>query len=217
MLSSSLLLLATAALSQTVAAWQVELPYHVTSVPVENYTNSSGKILTKPLLAYFSIPYASPPLGKLRFEYPVAPKPGKKVILNNTDYGLVCSQPIGNPPLPQGEDCLTLSVFRPQNASYSTKLPVVVWTPGGSFNTGGGRGLNVPSMVGNAPQDFIGVSINYRLGAFGFLPSSLTHRAGLLNIGLMDQKMAYEWVQQYIELFGGDPNRVTVRTLFANR
>jgi acetylcholinesterase len=67
-------------------------------------------------------------------------------------------------------------------------------------------------MVGNAPQDFIGVSINYRLGAFGFLPSSLTHRAGLLNIGLMDQKLAYEWVQQYIELFGGDPDRVTVRT-----
>lgn len=130
MLPSSLLLLATAALSQTVAAWQVELPYHVTSVPVENYTNSSGKILNKPLLAYFSIPYAQAPLGKLRFEYPVAPKPGKKVTLNNTDYGLVCSQPIPNPPVPQGEDCLTLSVFRPQNASYDKKLPVVVWTPG---------------------------------------------------------------------------------------
>jgi hypothetical protein len=130
MLSSSFLLLAAAALSQTVAAWQVELPYHVTVTPVENLTNSSSKILNKPLLAYYSIPYAEVPIGKLRFQYPVAPKPGKKVTLNNTDYGLVCSQPVLGPPVPQGEDCLTLSVFRPQNASYSTKLPVVVWTPG---------------------------------------------------------------------------------------
>ena len=209
MLSSSLLLLATCALSQTVSAWNVQLPYHVTVTPVENYVNASGKALEKPLLAYFSVPYAQPPTGKLRFEYPVPIKPGKPTTLNNTDYGLVCSQPNTNPPVPQGEDCLTLSIFKPYT-SGTEKLPVVIWTPGGAFNTGGGRGLNVPSMVGNAPQDFIGVSINYRLGAFGFLPSSLTQRAGLLNIGLYDQKMAYEWVQQYIELFGGDPNKVTV-------
>ena len=209
MISSSLLLLATCALSQAVSAWQVELPYHVTVTPVENYVNASGKALDKPLLAYRAIPYAQPPVGKLRFQYPVPIKPGKPTTLSNTDYGLVCSQPTATPPVPQGEDCLTLSIFKPYTNS-TEKLPVVIWTPGGAFNTGGGRGLNVPSMVGNAPQDFIGVSFNYRLGAFGFLPSSLTHRAGLLNIGLMDQKMAYEWVQQYIELFGGDPNKVTV-------
>jgi carboxylesterase type B len=212
MLKTSLLLLATAAISHT-SAYTVDLPYHVSVQPVWDYTNSSGKILEKPLLAYFSIPYAEPPVGKLRFQYPVEPKNGKKTLLANKDYGNVCSQPTPNPPVPQGEDCLTLSIFKPQYPSNSTEpLPVVIWTPGGAFNTGGGRGLNVPSMVGNAPQDFIGVSINYRLGAFGFLPSSLTYRAGLLNLGLADQKMAYEWVQEHIELFGGDPDRVTVST-----
>lgn len=210
MLKTSLLLLATAAISQT-TAYTVDLPYHVSVQPVWNYTNSSGKILEKPLLAYFSIPYAEPPVGKLRFQFPVSPKNGQKTLLNNKDYGNVCSQPVPTPPVPQGEDCLTLSIFKPQYPSNSTeRLPVVIWTPGGAFNTGGGRGLNVPSMVGNAPQDFIGVSINYRLGAFGFLPSSLTYRAGLLNLGLADQKLAYEWVQAHISLFGGDPDRVTV-------
>jgi hypothetical protein len=210
MLKTSLLLLATAAISQT-AAYTVDLPYHVSVQPVWDYTNSSGKILEKPLLAFFSIPYAEPPVGKLRYQFPVPPKNGKKTLLNNKDYGNVCSQPTPSPVVPQGEDCLTLSIFKPQYPSNSTeKLPVIIWTPGGAFNTGGGRGLNVPSMVGNAPQDFIGVSFNYRLGAFGFLPSSLTYRAGLLNLGLLDQKRAYDWVQEHIELFGGDPDRVTV-------
>lgn len=210
MLKTSLLLLATAAISQT-TAYTVDLPYHVSVQPAWDYTNSSGKILEKPLLAYFSIPYAEPPVGKLRYQFPIARKNGKKTLLNNKDYGNVCSQPTPSPPVPQGEDCLTLSIFKPQYPSNSTeKLPVIIWTPGGAFNTGGGRGLNVPSMVGNAPQDFIGVSFNYRLGAFGFLPSSLTYRAGLLNLGLLDQKRAYDWVQEHIELFGGDPDRVTV-------
>lgn len=212
MLKTSLILLATAAISQT-SAYTVDLPYHVSVQPVWDYTDSSGKILDKPLLVYFSIPFAEPPVGKLRFQFPVAPKDGHKTLLANKDYGNVCSQPTPNPPVPQGEDCLTLSIFKPQYpANNNETLPVVIWTPGGAFNTGGGRGLNVPSMVGNAPQDFIGVSINYRLGAFGFLPSSLTYRAGLLNLGLADQKRAYDWVQEHIELFGGDPDRVTVST-----
>lgn len=219
MLKPSLLLLATCALSQTVvSAYQVELPYHVSVQPVTDYTNSSGKILEKPLLAYFSIPFAEPPVGKLRYQFPVEPKnKGKKTVLSNKDYGNVCSQPIANPPVPQGEDCLTLSIFKPQYTNSSTKLPVVIWTPGGAFNTGGGRGLNVPSMVGNAPQDFIGVSTNYRLGAFGFLPSSLTYRAGLLNLGLADQVRAYEWVKEHIELFGGDADKITVSTYCKNK
>ncbi|KAJ9094099.1 hypothetical protein QFC21_006200 [Naganishia friedmannii] len=211
MLTQTLLLVATCVLSQTsVAAYKVDLPYHVSVQPVTDFKNSSGIALEKPLLAYYSIPYAQAPVGKLRYELPVAPQNGKPMLLNNTDYGNVCSQPIPNPPVPQGEDCLTLSIFKPQSTYGGEPLPVVIWTPGGSFNTGGGRGLNVPSMVGNAPQDFIGVSINYRLGAFGSLPSSLSYRAGLLNLGLQDQLQAYKWVQEYIQLFGGDPNRVTI-------
>jgi acetylcholinesterase len=118
----------------------------------------------------------------------------------------VCKDPKGK----QSEDCLTLSVFKPQNADASKQLPVLVWTHGGGFNVGSSDGSFVPSMVGNAPHDFIGVTFKYRLGALGFLPSNLTHKAGLLNLGLEDQVMAYGWVQKYIELFGGDPNKVTV-------
>lgn len=191
---------------QIVLAQQVDLPYDVSVTPVSNYTKSHETPLEKPLLAYFAIPYAEPPVGKLRFQHPVAPKRGNGKILSNTEFGAACLQ-AGT--AEQSEDCLTLSVFKPQKAE-GNKLPVVIWTPGGAFNSGSGGGALVPSMVGNSQQDFIGVAINYRLGALGFLPSALTQRAGLLNLGLEDQLMAYQWVRNYIALFGGDPESVTV-------
>lgn len=185
----------------------VTLPYGVTTEPVQDYQASYGTKLEKPLLAYFAIPYAEPPVGKLRFQHPQPPKKRDGKILRNTAFGPVCLQGSQGK---QDEDCLTLSVFKPQNADPSHKLPVLIWTHGGGFNVGSGGGSFIPVMVGNAPLDFIAVTFNYRLGAFGFLPSNLTQEAGLLNLGLEDQVMAYEWVQKYIGMFGGDPTKVTV-------
>jgi carboxylesterase type B len=99
---------------------------------------------------------------------------------------------------------------------------------GGAFNGGSKQAFSLASMVSSSPVKYIGVSINYRvsfglkftdlgafahlghvqLGALGFLPSNLTHRANSLNLGLYDQRYAIEWVQKYISLFGGDPDQV---------
>jgi acetylcholinesterase len=201
-------ILASLALASPLAASrQVTLPYGVTIEPVKDYQETYGIKLGKPLLAYFAIPYAEPPVGKLRFQHPQPPKKRDDKILNNTAFGPICLQGSKGK---QSEDCLTLSVFKPQNADPRQRLPVLIWTHGGGFNVGSGGGSFVPAMVGNAPHDYIAVTFNYRLGAFGFLPSNLTEKAGLLNLGLEDQVMAYEWVQKHIGIFGGDPTKITV-------
>lgn len=129
------LFVAFSVLATLARAWTVTLPYQ-TIKPVENYSNSSGVVLSKPLLAYFSIPYASPPVGELRYAYPVPPAKNATT-LNNANYGPVCPQAVGVaatggfPLSAQSEDCLTLSVFKPQNAQ-GDKLPVVIWVPGGT-------------------------------------------------------------------------------------
>lgn len=115
-------------LSRLASAWTVDLPYQSVT-PVENFSNSSGTILAKPLLAYYSVPYAAPPLNALRFAYPVPPL-RNDTTLYNTGYGPVCPQ--GPSVALQSEDCLTLSVFRPQD-SQDQKLPVVIWVPGGEL------------------------------------------------------------------------------------
>lgn len=184
---------------------QVTLPYG-TFVGLDNYASDAGVALPTPLTAYLNIPYAAPPTGQRRFNYPQPPL-NTSGLVSSTEYGPICPQP-GTANM--DEDCLSLAVFAPNGTKASDKLPVVLWIPGGAFNTGGGRTFSLASMVSNAPAKYIGVSINYRLGALGFLPSNLAYRANLLNLGLYDQAYAIQWVQKYISLFGGDPNQVTL-------
>lgn len=102
--------------------------------PVQNLTNSSGTILAKPVVAWYSIPYAAPPLGDLRFKKPQPPTVGRGKnngsleTLALKDYGPWCRQGPANKG--ESEDCLTLSIFRPQGIP-NEKLPVVIWVPGG--------------------------------------------------------------------------------------
>lgn len=96
----------------------------------------------------------------------------------------------------ESEDCLFLNVFAPQNAS---DLPVLVWIHGGGY----GRGSAVQEMsniITSNGHGFIGVAIQYRLGAFGFLSSDEVHRFGTENAGLRDQQLALQWIQKYIHL-----------------
>jgi len=113
------------------------------------------------------------------------------------------------------EDCLYLNVVRP--AGYeSGKLPVAFWIHGGGFYQGGGvdQRYNVSFMVQNSVnigKPVIAVTINYRLSAWGFLSGSEELvDAGTLNLGLRDQRLALQWVQENIEAFGGDPDQVTI-------
>jgi hypothetical protein len=131
-LTATLAVAATTALADGL----IKLDY-IQVEPVQNLTNSSGTILAKPVVAWYSIPYAAPPLGDLRFKKPQPPtagrgnKNGTVETLALKDYGPWCRQGPANKG--ESEDCLTLSIFRPQGIP-NEKLPVVIWVPGGELS-----------------------------------------------------------------------------------
>ncbi|KAH7911393.1 sterol esterase [Hygrophoropsis aurantiaca] len=111
----------------------------------------------------------------------------------------------------RSEDCLYLNVVRPANISEDAKLPVVVWIYGGAFETGDASAYDGTPVVARSAalgSDVIYVSFNYRLNGFGFLAGSEVQEEGVANLGLYDQRLALQWVQDNIEKFGGDPSRV---------
>lgn len=164
------------------------------------------------LNTWLGIRYAAAPTGKLRWQPPQAPVTNRSQVLAANALPLRCPQ---SPPAGSytpdfdfagNEDCLFLSVYCPQN---KTNLPVYVWIHGGGY--GEGQGNLDPSPIINTNNDnFVGVIIQYRLGAFGFMSSDEVMRYGAVNAGLLDQTFALQWVQSYINLFGGDASRVTV-------
>jgi acetylcholinesterase len=114
----------------------------------------------------------------------------------------------------ESEDCLTINIWRPLGHSADKKkLPDGVLILGGAFNRGAARMHNTHPMLAHAPEPFIGVSMQYRVGVFGGLNTELTEKEGLLNLGLKDMYVALEWVQENIAEFGGDPDKVTVMGL----
>ncbi|CAE6409784.1 unnamed protein product [Rhizoctonia solani] len=154
---------------------------------------------------FLVIPYAQPPLGDLRFRKPVAFTPSGTV--NAQNYGPRCLQ--STSVNDASEDCLTLNVWRPHGVTEP--LPVMVWIYGGSFILGESRsypgyGIVRKSIEMGRPVMYI--SMNYRLGFFGFPVGKQTINKGAANLGLYDQRMAIEWVQKNIQYFGGDPTKL---------
>lgn len=180
-------------------------------VSIPSYGKISG--VRKEGLDFFgNIPFAAPPVGNLRFAPPEPPPPWAPAILDASTYGADCWQikdPVLNPsPNQMSEDCLTLNIFTPAGQVHSKKpLPVLVWFHGGAFQQGGG---NRPEYDGRrlAERDLVVVTLNYRLGALGFLVSSSDNIYG--NFGLMDQRAALDWIQSNIRVFGGDPGQITL-------
>jgi acetylcholinesterase len=183
--------------------------------------------------AFLGIPFAQPPVGYLRFRQPQSLAPYSAGTYNATAFGLSCPQqaaalaiPSGLPeetlealaleagtPPPNGEDCLTINVFVPANATCGAMLPIVVWIYGGGFEGGSTTSYDGSVIVNRSialNEPVIYVSMNYRLSAFGFLASQEVKDAGVGNLGLQDQRMALRWVQKYIHSFGGDPSKVTI-------
>ncbi|XP_050293846.1 esterase FE4-like [Anthonomus grandis grandis] len=161
--------------------------------------------------AFYSIRYAKPPTGSLRFQAPVAVDPWSDVY-DATTEGNICYQ-VNVDSADESEDCLSLSVYTPKNPSeLSSKLPVLFNIHGGGFNWGSGQtkgstgGLDPGYFMDT--QKVIVVSINYRLGPFGFFSTGDTVIPG--NAGLKDQRLALKWVQKNIANFGGDPSKVTI-------
>ena len=161
------------------------------------------------LKTYLGIPFAAPPVGKLRWRtpQPVVPWKGVKQALS---FSPACAQTVEWVTIPKSEDCLYLNIWAPEKAR---KLPVIVWIHGGGF-FGGTAGH--PGFTGNnlAKRGAIVVSANYRLGIFGFfahpeLTAESPERASG-NQGIQDQIAALRWVKNNIAAFGGDPDRVTI-------
>ncbi len=165
------------------------------------------------LMIFKGIPYARPPVGKLRWE---PPKPAKRWrgVHSATAYGNDCMQlPFPHDAAPlrttPSEDCLYLNVWAPRHAS--APLPVIVWIYGGGF-VNGGSSPAVYSGANFARDGLVFVSFNYRLGRFGFFAfPALIKKGGLVgNYAFMDQIAALKWVRRNISAFGGDPHEVTI-------
>jgi len=163
---------------------------------------------------FLGIPYAAPPAGQLRWRppQPAAPWPGTR---DATRAGSQCAQPGGaalsDPTASTSENCLDLNVYTPTTASTGP-LPVMVWIHGGGFT--GGAGSLYDGAVLAAREHVIVVTVNYRLGIFGFLAlPSLDKEAGADSsgdYGLMDQQAALRWVQPNAAAFGGNRRDVTI-------
>ncbi len=170
--------------------------------------------------SFKGIPFAARPVGELRWRPPQPMTPWEGV-RPATEFGANCMQGRFGPPPAAGanaapapsEDCLFLNVWRPANAAAEAKLPVMVWIHGGGF-TGGSGSSPGTSGVQFAKQGIVLVSINYRLGRFGFFafPALSSERPDEPkgNYAYMDQIAALQWVQRNIAAFGGDPNNVTI-------
>lgn len=159
---------------------------------------------------YLGIPYAAPPEGELRWRPPTAPAAWAGT-REAKAYGSHCPQRDTSPLSAYGtaggrEDCLYLNVFTPTTAGPH---PVLVWIHGGAFQYGRGAGYTPVRLT---QQGVVVVTINYRLGALGFLAHPALNdtqgRSG--NYGVMDQTFALQWVKNNIHNFGGDPGNVTI-------
>ncbi|KAI0314399.1 carotenoid ester lipase precursor [Amylostereum chailletii] len=189
--------------------------------------------------SFLGIPFALPPLDDLRFQLPRpnAPYTGTH---NATAFGHSCIQQSSTVPIPSGldpvaiqflessggstatsdsEDCLTVNVVAPADATVKSKLPVVVWIYGGGFEDGSSSTFNGSAIVQRSLDlkvPVIFVSLNYRYIislsslALGFLDGKEVREAGIGNLGLQDQRLALRWIQKYISTFGGDPRKVTI-------
>lgn len=173
------------------------------------------------LTIWKGIRYAQPPLGPLRWQAPQPPTDTNRLANTSTPilashFGPSCPQSLPNVPgasylfLPGSEDCLFLNVYAPAPRNNSAVWPVLVWFHGGGYGEGDATQDLSPFLTATRSAPIVTVSVQYRLGAFGFLAGTVVREKGTLNAGLLDQRAALAWVQQYITLFGGDPSRVTL-------
>jgi len=173
-----------------------------------------GELKESGILVFKGIPYAKPPVGELRFKPPQPPKPWSYTFKAGM-FGPVAPQAeneIGSTAAQeQSEDCLSLNVWTP--AADGKHRPVMVWIHGGGFTNGSGSDDWYDGSTFTERGDVVVVTLNYRLGALGFLYLGGVggpEYAQSGNLGLLDQVAALKWVRDNIAAFGGDPGNVTI-------
>ncbi|MGO4446761.1 carboxylesterase/lipase family protein [Mycobacterium sp. 2YAF39] len=164
--------------------------------------------------AWKGIRYAAAPAADLRWRAPVAPQQWSEPA-DATRVGPVCRQPT-DPRIPidlgapQGDDCLTLNVWASSDTEAGNAKPVMVWLHGGAYILGSSAQTLYHGGVLAGSGDVVIVTVNYRLGALGFLDLSSLGDGFETNLGLRDALFALQWVRDNIAGFGGDPDRVTL-------
>uniref|UniRef100_A0A8W7Q476 Carboxylic ester hydrolase n=1 Tax=Anopheles coluzzii TaxID=1518534 RepID=A0A8W7Q476_ANOCL len=160
--------------------------------------------------AFVGIPFAKPPVGKLRFKKPIPIEPWTEDY-NATESKPACLQKsflLPGQPIVGDENCLYLNVYRPKGNGSAAPLPVMVFIHGGGYFFGSAD----PQLYGPerilATKQVILVTLQYRLGVLGFLSTGDAHATG--NYGMLDQVLALRWVNRHISAFGGDPHAVTL-------
>ncbi|KAM3844497.1 cholinesterase-like isoform 1-T2 [Vipera latastei] len=164
--------------------------------------------------AYLGIPYAEPPVGKLRFQKPVPHQPWSHV-LEATHFGKPCHQwtsfsyPYSRMWVagkPHSEDCLFLNIWVP-HPQPSVSVPILVWIHGGGFTVGSGSSFLYNGSTLAATENVIVASMNYRVGIWGFLffPPEAPG-----NMGLWDQYLALKWLKENAAVFGGNADKLTI-------
>ncbi|MFC3894795.1 carboxylesterase/lipase family protein [Lentzea rhizosphaerae] len=178
------------------------LPAHAAGTTVRTDTGFVSGTVTNTQRTFQGIPFAAPPTGENRWRDPQPAQPWQGV-RKATAPGPRCAQDEGfGSPASDSEDCLYLNVTTPDKAR---NRPVMVWLHGGGFTSGAGSDLGADQLVRNGS---VVVTVNYRLGAFGFFGYPGLEGSGAF--GLKDQQKALEWVQRNIRSFGGDPHNVTL-------
>ena len=192
----------------------------ITGGQIQGVESEDGEVLI-----YRGVPYAAPPVGELRWKTPQPVIPWEGVKVADT-FGSICPQH-GNPPgtfygdefywegtPEESEDCLYLNVWAPAKkvGDADAKLPVAMWVHGGAFKNGYGFEVTMDGEEW-AKRGVILVTINYRMGPFGFMSHPLLsqEQGGVSgNYGMYDQVAALEWVASNISQFGGDPENITI-------
>jgi len=161
------------------------------------------------VLEFRGIPYAASPAGRLRWEPPQSPTRWTGV-RDASRFGSACPQVarFGLTEASSNEDCLTINVSAPKLRRSGEKLPVIVWIHGGAFVGGGSNQYRLDALVRQGKV--VAVSMNYRLGVFGFMAHPAFPAAYNGDLGIEDQRAALRWVKRNIAAFGGDPDNVTV-------
>ncbi|KIX06448.1 uncharacterized protein Z518_04424 [Rhinocladiella mackenziei CBS 650.93] len=194
--------------------------------PTPTIKKAYGTFLGTPAIegvdSFLGIRYAQPPLDDLRFQppqplnetKPYHTEPNGTIFANSFGPGcyqihytsLIMPQNLQGSMIPD-EDCLFLNIWRPSNVTGDDAIPVMIWLYGGSFSEGDASvAVYNPEILVQQNPSVMVVTFNYRLGIFGF-PNSKARRG---NLGLLDQRMAVEWVRDNIRAFGGDPDQMVL-------
>ncbi|KAF2864350.1 alpha/beta-hydrolase [Piedraia hortae CBS 480.64] len=182
------------------------------NVVVLDYASYRGTADGNGVSQWLGMRFATPPTGSRRFKAPQPPDKQSSV-QDASKFGSICLPTPGDGTnfQQQSEDCLFINVFAPTGAGSSgKKLPVYFFIQGGGFATNSNANYNGAGLINASGGNIVVVNFNYRVGPWGFLASKEVVSQGNLNAGLLDQRMALQWVQKYIHAFGGDPNHVTL-------